>query len=344
MHVLLVCAARGVPLYGPSGASAHLRGVAGALLRRGHRLTVLVATLGDPSGHPTLAAPVRSLPERSWPRRRRARERAEEEHAAALMALAPDDVDLVWHRHALHDGAIRRWCEARGVPRWLEVNAPLALERALLDPLAMPRRARREEHRSLVRADRVLVVSRWLQTWARALGARDVQWLPNGSALGTGRRERTRRRLDLHGPVLGFIGSGRPWHRVDRLPALLDALPEATGLLVGDGPVRPTHPRLRQLPFAADPADVVATMDVGLVLGGLPWVCPMKVFDYCSQGVPVVAVPVGDTPHLPGLVEHVLPWGSGWPKATRRALAAPRTVVHRGWDDVVAEAFGVSGG
>ena len=81
-------------------------------------------------------------------------------------------------------------------------------------------------------------------------------------------------------------------------------------------------------------------MDVGVVLGGLPWVCPLKMLDYRSQGVPVVAVPVGDTPaladHLGG---HVVPWGDAWPDAVRRALQATPRVAHRSWEDVVEEAF-----
>jgi len=256
-------------------------------------------------------------------------------HAQRLMAQAPTQVDLVWHRHALHDEAVGAWCRRHGLPRWLEVNAPLTLERALLDPLGRPRRAYRAEVRSVRTADRVWVVSRWLEPWARAHGATAVHWLPNGSALQPPPPPRAKNPA----PVIGFVGSGRPWHRLDRLAPLLDALPEARAWVVGAQ--APAHPQLRHVPFAPDPSSAVAQMDVGVVLGGLPWVCPMKVFDYRSQGVPVVAVPVGDTPHLAARMDgiEVVPWGDAWPEAVRAAARRTRTRTTRSWDDVVAEAF-----
>jgi len=250
MHILLVCTARGIPLYGPSGASAHLRGLTWALAARGHRVTIVVGTAGPLRGHPPVPAEVRTLPTPTWPPQRRRRERAEEQHAAALMKLAPEGVDLIWHRHALHDRAVAEWAVRRGVPRWLEVNAPLTLERQLLDPLSRPARAHRMEARSVRTADRVFVVSRWLRPWAEALGARRVQWLPNGTHLPPPPKVR---RPNAQHPVIGFMGSCRPWHRPERLCSLLDALPEATACLVGEGPAMPSHPRLHRVGFVSQP-------------------------------------------------------------------------------------------
>lgn len=262
------------------------------------------------------------------------------------MALAPSGVDLVWHRHALHDGAVDDWCRRHRVPRWLELNAPLTLERDLLDPLGARARAHRAEVDSVRGADRVFAVSHWLLPWARALGAERVHWLPNGTALpphDPGRRRRARAALGLEGLVLGHVGSCRPWHRLERMTHLLDALPHATGLLVGDGPARPQHPRLRQLGFRSDPdevADAVAAMDVGLVLGGLPWVHPLKHIDYRSQGTPVLTVPVGDAPHLAEtLGGTVRPWGPRWPVDASTLAQAARRPQRRSWDDVLDDAF-----
>jgi hypothetical protein len=81
-------------------------------------------------------------------------------------------------------------------------------------------------------------------------------------------------------------------------------------------------------------------MDVGVVLGGLPWVCPLKLFDYRALGLPVVSVPVGDTPHLADAMNvQVLAWGEEWPDAVRAAWHRDRTPSVRRWSDVVAEAF-----
>jgi len=268
------------------------------------------------------------------------------------MALAPSGVDLVWHRHALHDGAVDHWCRRHRVPRWLELNAPLTLERDLLDPLGARARAHRTEVDSVRGADRVFAVSHWLLPWARALGAERVHWLPNGTALpphDPSRRRRARAALGLEGLVLGHVGSCRPWHRLERLTRLLDALPRATGLLVGDGPARPHHPRLHQLGFRSAPAEVadaVAAMDVGLVLGGLPWVHPLKHVDYRSQGTPVLSVPVGDARQLAEtLGGTVKRWGPRWAGDASALAQAPRRPQRRSWDDVLDDAFraGLSG-
>ena len=81
-------------------------------------------------------------------------------------------------------------------------------------------------------------------TASRHQGAREVVHLVNGvDTPAVGDRARIRRELGLEGPVVGFVGSGNPWHGGDQLPALLDALgPEWRGIAVG-GAV-PPHPRL----------------------------------------------------------------------------------------------------
>lgn len=298
---LVVCAAPGIPALGPSGASAHLRGVARAL-----GAPILAARRADHRGEHAdgIAVIAPELP--VWPAALgRWRELNERRVAGTLAAAARDYApSLVWERHALY-GAVGPLLP--GVPRVLELNAPLALERARFERLALPALARWLECRAVAGAPRVLAVSAWLADWARDQGAPDVRHVPNGVAPGVGRREATRARLGLEGRfVLGFLGSMKPWHGVERLPALLDALPDAVGLCVGEGPVRPTHPRLLhvgQVP-ESDVPDYVAAMDIGLAPytdDAPPWFCPLKILAYRAQGTPVVASDVGDCAHLVGL-------------------------------------------
>lgn len=338
-RILLVCGDRGVPLYGPSGASAHLRGVARALSRSGARVRVAVRRLDDhrgrwdaPLGVPAVVGDDALVD-------------------AALDGFAPDHV---WERHALEATPGADAARRSGAPLLLEVNAPLTLERARFGGLRHPERTWPAERQALQRADRVVAVSAWLAEWAVAEGgvpADRVRHVPNGVApRPLGDREATRRRLGIGDDQLlvGFVGSMRPWHGVDRLPAILDALgPSARGLAIGSGPAPPRpHPRLRLVPRVQPAAlpDLIAALDVGLApyrADGPPWFCPLKVLEYRAQGVPVVGADVGDTAALvadAGVVVRRDAPGT-WADACRHAAALPRCPWVRSWDEVVAEAL-----
>lgn len=349
MDTLILCADPGVPLYGPSGASAHLRGVARALARRGPS-RLAVARLEDRRGRvdDPVGLPVVTAEPRRWgwlPRRLRDRGELLDGRRLVRRALHLGTPALLWERHSLlSDGGARS-----GLPRVVEINAPLARERARYGTLRDPAWAARVERRTLQRADRVVAVSAWLADWAVRQGCAPdrVRHVPNGVEARRGDRERARARLGLAGLVVGFLGSLRPWHGVERLGELLDRLPEATALVVGDGPTRlPEHPRLRALGRVppARVADVVAAMDVGLApyrSDAPPWFCPLKVLEYRAQGVPVVGAAVGDVPALVrGGGEVVAGDDLGvWAAAVRRQAEAPRVSRVRSWDEVVGEAL-----
>jgi glycosyltransferase involved in cell wall biosynthesis len=351
VDVLVWCAARGIPLYGPTGASAHLRGLSRALLSRGHRVRVATPQHHDERGRHEEAPPLPSvhLPRGRWPVGLRSAGARLDGHLLALRAMFPRP-ELLWERHTLGSRAASRWARVLGLPRWVELNAPLALEVSWPDP---PRPARlREEHALLRSAERVLAVSRWLADWAVAeVGCAPdrVVHLPNGVEQGRpGERERVRQALGLTGPVVGFLGSMSAWQGADRLPQLLDALgPDWTGLALGGGPVAPAgHPRLIQLGrIASDELpDYVSAFDVAVapyLPGAPPWFCPLKVLWYRAQGVPVVGSPLGDVPALVG--QHgLLAWPEptgDWVEAVRAALSLPRQPRVRTWEDVVDEAL-----
>jgi glycosyltransferase involved in cell wall biosynthesis len=160
-----------------------------------------------------------------------------------------------------------------------------------------------------------------------------------------GDRVATRARLGLDNRrVLGFVGSGRPWHGVERIAALLDALPHATALIAGEA--RLDHPRGVNLGVLDGPAlaDAVAAMDVGLAPYGPdapPWFCPLKLLDYRAHGTPIVAPDLGDCRHLVGDAGTVLPtWNLDDAVDAVRAWAGHRCAPHvRSWDTVVSEAL-----
>jgi glycosyltransferase involved in cell wall biosynthesis len=203
------------------------------------------------------------------------------------------------------------------------------------------------ELQNLYTADRVVAVSAWLAQWAIDVGVPSsrVRHVPNGTSLEReGNRQAARARLGLSGLVIGFVGSHKPWHGLAALPGILDALPEATALVVGSGPTAvPHHPRL--LPIGWTPpeqlADLVAAMDVGLVpypREAPPWFCPLKAWDYRSQGVPVVAADHPST--IAGADVVVRDEVHAWAAAIREAVGRVRRREPRSWSVVVREAAG----
>jgi glycosyltransferase involved in cell wall biosynthesis len=123
-------------------------------------------------------------------------------------------------------------------------------------------------------------------------------------------RDGTRARLGLGGRfVVGWIGSFRRFHALDQAIDAVAQLENATLLLVGDGPERA---RIEALARARGVALVctgtvahddipahLAAMDVALVLAAAdaPFhYSPLKLAEYLSAGLPVVAPRAGDLP------------------------------------------------
>jgi glycosyltransferase involved in cell wall biosynthesis len=365
LRIQYLVAAAGIPACGPSGASAHVRGITAGLAGLGHELELIAAASSDTRGE--LEAP--SVPWQAsgvatWPRaprslvhRRELRTARAVADAAIAAARRGPPVDLVIERHALFSDAGVRVARKLGVPLVLEVNAPQRLERERFEGGLSSGPAARWERRVLRSADTLVAVSSWLCRWLVDEVGCDrerVKLLCNGTAGHEGDRARGRAQagLDPSAWVLGFVGAFRPWHGLDHLPELLEALPEATLLMVGAG--RPAerslwlaladHPRVVMVgrqPQAAL-ADLVAAMDLGLApypADAPPWFCPLKVLDYRAQGTPVVAADLSDCRALvgdagtivtPGDVPAMAAAAQAW--RGRRCAPAPRP-----WSDVARE-------
>jgi len=127
-----------------------------------------------------------------------------------------------------------------------------------------------------------------------------------------------RRRFNLGpGPVIGFVGSFKPWHGIglllDAFESLVAGRPELRLVAVGDGPDLPmARARAAQsvlagrvlLPGRIAHAEVpawMAAMDV-TVAPYLPqpdfYFSPMKIVEALAAGKPVVAPRVGQIPEL----------------------------------------------
>ncbi len=356
--------AAGIPACGPSGASAHARGISAGLAALGHDVELFAAAERDARGfHEAPAVPWTATGVASWPKAPRAIAHLREWRTArgvARAALAASrrgpPVDLLLERHALYSDA-GAWLQRRGLPWVLEVDAPLALERKRYDGGLVPSTAARWEHRTLRAAPHIVAVSAWLRDWLvseHGCEPHRVQHLPNGTAGLAGDRARGRAMVELgeEAWVLGFVGAFRAWHGLELLPRLLDALPEARLLLVGAGRAgeealwRPlaAHPRVVMAGrrSQAELAHLVAAMDLGLApyaADAPPWFCPLKVLDYRAQGTPVLASDIGDCRHLVGEAGSVVAAGDldamvAAAEAWRGRRCAPSV---RGWDVVARE-------
>ena len=296
MRLLYVCADPGIPLAGNKGASVHLRAITAALQRRGHQVALLVRNTSGDNPMPEVSL-VGDLPDDPT----EAQDRIAE-------VISDSKADAVIERYSLKSGPARKATLSLSVPFILEVNAPLVEEaqryRGLDDPLAPER-----ERQTLRGADRIHVVSpallRYVQQVAPAVPACCI---PNGVDLDTFDVAAAAEVPALGpGPVLGFVGSMKPWHGVAELleafALVRQDIPDAYLLLVGGGP---EEDKLRRRAAAGDLAGsvvftgavhhsevpaLIKRMDLA-VAPYLPqphfYFQPMKVMEYLAAGVPVL--------------------------------------------------------
>jgi glycosyltransferase involved in cell wall biosynthesis len=227
--------------------------------------------------------------------------------AAAAATFRPD---ALYERYNLHCFAGAWLAKRRRLPFLLEVNAPLAQERARYGGLGLPSLARRTEGRLWRAADTVVTVTRVLAEMieARGVPADHLLVTPNGvdparvaaapdpatakAALGlTGRR------------VVGFTGFMREWHGLDRLVAWLatDAPADAVLRLVGDGPARAGLEAQAARLGVADRVTItgivprdqvfaqVRAFDVAVQPDVVAYASPLKLIEYMALGLTVVA-------------------------------------------------------
>lgn len=322
MKVAYLVGAAGVPVRGPSGASAHVRGFVRGLLQAGHDATAWAPRLSDARGEhgdpvPAVATGVPGWPswldrardlQEIWTSRKLSRAVIEEAFAAGLP-------DRIIERHALWSDAAWRVGARLDRPWILEVNAPLAMERARYEVLRQPAFAARWERDVLRAAPEIVAVSDWLVGWLRdEVGCANVRRVWNGVSGHAGDRAAGRARLGSNPveKVIGFVGSMKPWHGFQRLARVAAAL-DARLALIGPPPQDPPPGAI--LTGALGPAalaDVVAALDLGLAPypdDAPPWFCPLKILDYRAQGTPVIATDRGESRALTGEGGAVVPPG-----------------------------------
>ena len=159
------------------------------------------------------------------------------------------------------------------------------------------------ERRGIAAADLVMVPSPELAEYASSSGARQVVTIPNG--VDTQRFERASpspRLAHLPGPIAVYVGSLRAWFDQDLVAALARARADLSVVVIGpaeelaergNGPANLHH--LGPVPYDEVPA-ILAASDIGLIPFDVERhgelvnrVDPIKLYEYCAAGLPVVA-------------------------------------------------------
>ncbi|MGB7329164.1 MAG: glycosyltransferase family 4 protein [Rubripirellula sp.] len=233
--------------------------------------------------------------------------------------------DMIYDRYNSFSSAAVDVGKATRIPVFLEVNAPVALERTMAGenrPLRLDRLAQSYERHICQNADRVIVVSTPLKSFLvdergvesdRVLvlpnGANPVQFDPNRSG------DIVRKRYHLgDSTVIGFIGILRRWHGVD---LLIDAfakiqLPVTPHLLiVGDGPIQQELAEQvaakglqNRVTFTGrvphdQMHDYLAAIDIAVSPKATFYASPMKILESMAMGIPTVAA---DTQNIRDLI------------------------------------------
>lgn len=350
MNILYLNPDRGIPVLGDKGASVHVREFIAALAHAGHETTLVCATEGKgnapPPAHLITLAPeisdgqldaervVAGLPDAVLQERtvrreltRLAYDRLFHERVLEALQATGFRPDLIYERYALFHTSGAELAGTLDIPRLLEVNAPLIQEQERFRGLALKSLATAAEQKSFRGADSILAVSAEVAAYIGTTGVSPsvIHTVPNGVDTARFRpdagRAEIRAKHDLgSSPVIGFIGSFKPWHGVgflvDNFATVAQMHPDVRLLCVGEGPdllsarqCIAAHGLAHRavftgrVPHAEIPA-YLAAMDVSAA-PYLPdsdfYFSPLKVVESLAAGTPVVAARMGQ---LEQLVDH----------------------------------------
>ncbi len=300
------------------GQAVHMEELVAALRRQGHSVSIVGPALGTGTDVRADGGWVEKLRNALPPAVTELMELAYNGVAAArlLAALLRERPDAVYERYNLFTPAGVWLARALGYKVLLEVNAPLAAERAAHGGLCWKRLAAWTERATWRAASRVLPVTQALAAHVHAAGvpADRVTVIPNGADLARlDRLDRAAAKsvLGLEGKVvLGFTGFLRPWHGLE---GTLEVLAGLAGthpvhlLVLGEGPARADlEAKAAELGISdrvtfaglvgrADVPRYLAAMDVALQPDCTDYASPLKLFEYMALGLAILAP---DKPNL----------------------------------------------
>jgi glycosyltransferase involved in cell wall biosynthesis len=164
--------------------------------------------------------------------------------------------------------------------------------------------ARRSEMAALAAADLVVTASRDLCSWAKANGAREAVYIPNGVDIErfNGDPMPPVEYRSMTGKIAVFVGDMNDWVDIELIADCARALPEVNFVLIGPGIDRGTADVLPNnvhalgvRPYCEVPAYLMHA-DLGLIpfhqrrcASLVKHINPLKLYEYFAAGIPVVS-------------------------------------------------------
>jgi glycosyltransferase involved in cell wall biosynthesis len=320
MRLLYLSADPGVPVFGPKGASVHLRSMAAALHELGHDVVIASPRL-EPGPNP-LPAGVQCYeipavhPEQTGTAAEVLRQAETQAEAVTEIAFR-ERCQAIYERYSLASFAGARAATALTVPLVLEVNAPLRLEAKRFRRLDHEPLAISAEREAFSVAGRVFVVSRALERWLIEMGVHSARIEVMSNAAPERPFAAKQPIPDDAELIVGFAGGLKPWHGIETLlrgfelalqegsRVRLEVLGQGPADALLDGALLPGDRLIRHghLPHEEALA-VLSGWDVGVaVFDAVPgfYFSPLKLFEYMAAGLCPVVSDLGD---LPEIVEH----------------------------------------
>ncbi len=327
MRIAYVCSDPGVPVFGNKGCSIHCQAVIREFVRRGFEVDLFATRAGNNVLDDFQDVRFHRLSER-LPKDIGERERAlrDQNGRLARKLAAAGPFDLIYERYSLWSFSAMRFAKENGVPSLLEVNAPLIQEQKAYRKIGDVAAAKRASDICLSEADSIIAVSQEVgeQITLNGNGSK-VSVVPNGVDVGRfdlGKSDGDGRNRKGEKTVIGFVGTLKPWHGVDKL---LDAfalvncgLPDVELHIIGDGPERErleeqldTYP-VDVRPFVrwhgsvpnSEVPELMSRFSIAVApypqLDGF-YFSPLKILEYMAAGIAVVASRIGQ---IPMLIDH----------------------------------------
>ncbi len=220
--------------------------------------------------------------------------------------------DFIYERCNLYFLAGSLLARFSGAILFLEVNSPLARERAKFGNLRLTRLAAALERYTWRSASRILPVTHVLGNILieGGVAADRIAVVPNGIVLD---RFPPKAHHTKDEPVtLGFVGFIRTWHGLNTVVAEMPDQPLRL-IVVGDGPARPELEQQATdlgiadkvtftgiVPHEDVPAHV-GTFDIALQPQVTAYASPLKIFDYMAASCAIVAP---DQPNIREILRH----------------------------------------
>ncbi len=222
--------------------------------------------------------------------------------------------DLIYERYNLFFMAGWYCAKQRRTPYFLEVNSPLAEERAMHGGLKLRGLARASQALVWRHADYILAVSHVLADRIEAVGLKQGRIVVTPNGVDLSRFKTIQRRHDTNCPVLGFVGFVRPWHGLDTvISAMAQSRLPMKLIVAGDGPVRAKleeqaaalglGERVRFIGVVPreDIPKLLAEFDIALQPKSVDYASPLKLIEYMAAGCAIVAP---DQRNIREIVEH----------------------------------------